>query len=323
MNFAKYLTKKIFLLAVTFSIALFLGYVFFFLLLNKTQTVSILEGFFLFLNNLSKGFGQLYNTTIADAFSSPLTLFWNYYQWSFLFVSTTLVISVLVGLTIGLVMGYKNNKSSDLILSFFVFGAIAIPTFVLAPILIVVAQNNDLPVMFLKPSVLGLNWTIASLIFPIILLLVVPVSIISTITKNTIIKSYTESYIVQMQANGMSTTAIFRKAIFKNICTNLAGNAFGILILVSSFSFIIERIFQIPGQSLLLINMIESNEINVLLCFLFFKLLIFLLFLLLFDTLSDVWNNLIEEKTQGWYIWKHIKQRSWLNKERKNAETRK
>lgn len=292
MTFARYLFKKIIFSFLAFIIAFFLSYVFFFVVFNNNQK-SIIEGFFEFAKNIFYGFGKINNSTIATGFDNSLKLFWQYYQYSFFYIIITLVFSYLIGFFIGLIMGYKNGKLSDNILSLIVFGAVSIPVFILAPLLILVAQNNDLPILFIKASEYGISWMILSMIIPILLLSILPISFIATTTKNTIIKSLLEQYVLQMKAIGLSDYQIFKKAVLKNIIADFFAIFIPLLLITISFSFIIERIFQIPGQSLLIINMIEIKEINVLLTFIFWKLFIFLTLDWLNNTIYDTLNNLI------------------------------
>ncbi|WP_051617771.1 ABC transporter permease subunit [Mycoplasmopsis iners] len=291
MRFINYFSKKIFFSIGTFALVIICAYVFLYSSIANSNKPIISE-LFNFLKNVFNGFGELYTKSLKLTFNSAFDLFWSYFYHSLLFLILTICFSIILGISIGIFIGYKHNSISEKFVSIFVFAAISIPTFILAPIMIVIAQNNDIPIMYLKPDEYGIWWNIASLIIPVCLLSLLPISYISTVTKNTILQTLSENYVVQMKAIGMSNYDIFNKTVFKKIIANLVSQSITILAITLSISFILERVFQIPGQSLLIISMFQMKEINVLMCFITINLLIFLTLNLISETTYIALNNL-------------------------------
>lgn len=281
MNFSKYFFKKILLTFLGIFITVTLGYFVIALFINNSQINKepIIKNYFAFLGSIFSGFGKPFSTN-NSGFNSSLELFFHYYKFSLLFVSISFVLSFFIGVFVGIWLGYKNNKMTDLVLSFIVFILAAIPTFIFAPIMLIISEVNDLPVNFIEPSAFGFGYTLLSLMLPISLLSLGIIAFFATITKNNLVQILKKDYVITLKANGLSTLQIFNKAVIKNLFISLVNQIVPILVLTISFSLIIERIFQIPGQSVILISMFDQKEINVIMALVFFKAL--LLFLLAF-----------------------------------------
>lgn len=285
MSFYKYLLKRISLAFLGIFITITFSYVILAIFINYANQ-SILSGYFNFLHNIFHHFGTFKNDEF-NSFSSPLALFFNYYKHSVFLVGVTFFISIFLGFLIGVFLAYKNNTWSEVLLNILIFVFAAIPTFIIAPLMLIFAEFWDLPVNYIEPSILGIGYTALSLLLPIILLSLTSIAYFATVTKNSMIVILKKDYVQTLKACGQSEHSIFWKCIFKNLVISLLNTLTPLLILTISFSLIIERIFQIPGQSLILTTMFSKDELNVIMALIFFKSLVLFIFDLICEVLHD------------------------------------
>ncbi len=282
-------------------ITITISYVVLFIFLhNNNSQYPLIKQYFHFIFSIFSSFGSLNSNDLKTSFNSPIELFFFYYQYSLFFVGVSFVLSLFLGFIIGIFLAYKNGKISDITISFIIFSMAAIPTFILAPIALIIASINDLPISFINDEYLGFSYTLLSLLIPIALLSFTPIAYFATTTKNNMLEILSENYITVMKSMGQSTNKIFWKGIFKNLFASEINQIVPILLLTISFGLIIERIFQIPGQSLLFTTMFQKHEIDVIMTIIAFKA--FLIFLIAFfcEIVHDViylneeigWNNL-------------------------------
>ncbi|WP_416738049.1 ABC transporter permease subunit [Mycoplasmopsis meleagridis] len=293
MKFAIYLFKKVFLSLGTLVVVSMFAYLFLFSLIEKEKSLS--QSFISFFKNIFNGFGLIRNSSLRIEYNSNLNLFLNHLQYTFIFILFSLLVASFLGLFLGILFGLNSNKKSSIIFSFLIFIITSLPIFILAPIFILIAQNNDLPIIFLKPNEYGLFWSFLSLIFPVVLLSLVPLTYIFISTKNLIMQSFLEEYIIQMKALGLSNWLILKKALLRNIFANYFANLLNVVLITLGISFILERIFDIPGESLFLINMFDLKEVEAIITFIILNISFLLSLNIISQLLYIYLANLIKE----------------------------
>ncbi|KKB26792.1 Oligopeptide transport system permease protein OppB [Mycoplasmopsis meleagridis] len=293
MKFAIYLFKKVFLSLGTLVVVSMFAYLFLFSLIEKEKSLS--QSFISFFKNIFNGFGLIRNSSLRIEYNSNLNLFLNHLQYTFIFILFSLLIASFLGLFLGILFGLNSNKKSSIIFSFLIFIITSLPIFILAPIFILIAQNNDLPIIFLKPNEYGLFWSFLSLIFPVVLLSLVPLTYIFISTKNLIMQSFLEEYVIQMKALGLSNWLILKNALIRNIFANYFANLLNVVLITLGISFILERIFDIPGESLFLINMFDLKEVEAIITFIILNISFLLSLNIISQLLYIYLANLIKE----------------------------
>lgn len=271
MNFYYFLFKKISLALLGVFITLIFSFVFFGIFINPFPKTPIIVQLFQYLGSLfTFSYGKIINQSISNSFVNPALFYFYYSKYSIVFNLCTFLFSLILGTCIGIFWGYKIHTFSEVITNIFIFIFSAIPTFILAPLGIIFAESIDFPINFVEPSILGLNFTIKSLIIPIIILSFGTTSIIAIITKKNLANILSQEYVLLAKTNGMNNFQIFKKIIFKNLMIEQINYLILIFITMVSYGLIIERIFQIPGQSLLLSNILHSHELYIMITFIFF-----------------------------------------------------
>lgn len=277
MNFFKYFFKRIIFallgvfIIVTFSYVVFAA----FIKNNEFNNELLIVNYFRFLGSIFKDFGKVYS---ASSFNNAREYFFYYYKFSFLFCFITFIISLCLGFIIGVVSAYKTDRYPKIASTVIIFILSSIPTFVLAPLALIFAEFTDLPVNFVFSESANFGYTLLSLLLPVAILSISATSFFAIVVKNTTVKILNAEFITIMKATGHSSKNIFFKGVLKNLIAGVINHISAMIIMIISFSLILEIFFQIPGQSLILDSAFKNGEINVLMCLIFFKsLLIFLI----------------------------------------------
>ncbi|AXJ68407.1 ABC transporter permease subunit [Mycoplasmopsis bovis] len=287
MNFYKYAFKKIlFALLGIFLITLFF-YVLLsqFIINDKFNSEPLSKHFFAFLGSIFSNFGQVYN---SSSFNSALEYFGYYFKYSLLFESITFILSIIFGYLLGILLAYKNGKISDAIISLLIFVFASIPVFVLAPLMIILAEYTDLPVNFVPIDSLNAGYMLLSLVLPISIILIVTVSFFAIVVKNAMLNILSKDYIKVLKTMGLSNKKVFFIGVFKNLIIETINRMLAVLVFIISLGIVMERIFQIPGQSLILTSAFTNGEINVLMCLVFYKAFVIFLFSAITEIIYDV-----------------------------------
>ncbi|GGL62660.1 ABC transporter permease [Sporolactobacillus putidus] len=166
----------------------------------------------------------------------------------------TLIVAILSGVLLGVLAALKHNGLIDYIaMTIAVFG-ISIPDFVLATMLIQEFAVN------LQWFPAGTWQGVSYMILPIIALATGPMAIIARLIRSSMLEVLTQDYIRTAQAKGLSPVLIVFKHALKNallpVVTVLGTLAAAIL----TGTFVIEKIFAIPGMGKYFVDSINSRD---------------------------------------------------------------
>lgn len=205
-----------------------------------------------------------YNT-IPDLFLKPL-------GWSILVSLPSFVISSILGVMIGVLAGYKRGTWIDNAISAFVFVFIAVPSFVLAPIILGIFQKLGFDTRFIHPSEVGEGWgsTILSVIPAIVVVSLGSLAGYTLYSRNQVVTVLTSNYVLIAKTKGLSNWQIFRKYVFRNISIPLATVIIPSYLILLSGSIIVEQFWFIPGTATTIANSFPNGEINVVMFSVFF-----------------------------------------------------
>lgn len=187
----------------------------------------------------------------------------------------TIIIAVLSGIILGILAALKHNKMIDyLAMSFAVLG-ISIPNFVLATLLI---QELAVNFKLLPPA----TWSSpAHMILPVIALATGPMAIIARLTRSTMLEVLTQDYIKMARAKGLSPWKIVFKHALRNALMPVVTIMGTLLAGILTGTFVIEKIFAIPGMGKYFVQSINQRDYPVIMGTTVFysAFLIFMLFL--------------------------------------------
>ena len=180
-----------------------------------------------------------------------------------LLMGTSLVLSFVISIPLGLIAGLKKNQWPDQVISFFSYIGISIPSFWFGLILIIVFSL----VLKVLPSsgihTIGddsLLDLIRHLIMPSLVLSVGNVATFTRYIRSATISQLEEEYVLTAKAKGVSQRGILFSHVLKNCLLpliTLAGMRFSSLV---TGSFIVESVFGWPGMGTL--GMSAINNLN-------------------------------------------------------------
>lgn len=265
------------------------------LLLGVLSIITITLLAFLLINinslNLSYNFAiftfKLFSFKIFLA--SETSIFGLYFNNSMKVILPSFGISLILGFIIGIISGYfyksKITQYSNLII--YIFSAL--PVFVIAPILVVFAEQIDLPSIYVETQIANSYVSFLSLIIPNLLIIVICASVFAIFVRNSVIVELSNEYNKFLKAQGFGKVEIYFKSVFKNTFISFLPATLIIFTTILSFDLIVERIFQIPGTSVILMSALKNNG-NLFFIYLIAMSLLILLLQLIIEVILKIIN---------------------------------
>lgn len=247
----------------------------------------IIIQYFIWFGNVLKGdFGySLSNyrpvvTEIAERLPATLGL-----------MGTSLMLSLILGITFGLISAIHNNKCVDKIISLLSYIGISIPSFWFAMILIVIFSSK----LHMLPSV-GMHtigevslWDVIKHgIMPCLVLSIQNTAIITRYVRTNAMEQMKEDYVRTAIGKGLSNKKVFFKHVLKNALLpviTILGMALPDLV---AGAFITETVFGWPGMGRLGISSIFSFDYPIIMAITMFSSLMLILGNLLADILYEI-----------------------------------
>lgn len=223
-------------------------------------------------------FGKIYvpigseTTNIPEFFFLPL-------RFTLLITVPAFIFSSIIGIGLGVLSGYKRGTWVEAVINIFVTFFIGLPSFVLAPIMIIIAVNSGGVILpdFKDPSNVGWLIALKSLFLPILTVTLVSLAAYTILTRNQMVSILTSNQILIAKSKGLSSVDIFFKYILRNISIPIISSLFPSFIALLAGNVVIEQFFNVPGSSSVIIQAFPNGEINVIMfSILFFASLSFM-----------------------------------------------
>ncbi|MBP1948845.1 dipeptide transport system permease protein [Virgibacillus subterraneus] len=166
----------------------------------------------------------------------------------------TILVAVISGILLGILAALRHNGIIDyLAMSIAVLG-ISIPNFVLATIFI---QSFAVYLGILPAA----TWASPRhMILPVVALATGPMAIIARLTRSTMIEVLTQDYIKMARAKGLSPWKIVVKHALKNSLMPVVTIMGTLLAGILTGTFVIEKIYAIPGMGKYFIESINQRD---------------------------------------------------------------
>ena len=188
-----------------------------------------------------------------------------------------LVIGVTIGVLLGIVAALNKNRWPDYIVMIIAILGVTVPVFVLAALL-----------QYLFAAKLG--WLPTSgwgepkhMVMPIVVLALGPIATYARYFKSSMLETLSQDYVLTARSKGLSNSAVIRRHVLRNSAlpsiTLLAGRIVGIF----TGSFLVERMFSIPGIGFYYISSINNNDYSMILGTTIFYAVLFVAAQLLVD----------------------------------------
>ncbi len=163
-------------------------------------------------------------------------------------------VSVLIGVPLGAVAAFNRGKAVDNVIIVFSTAGIAIPTFLSSTLLMYFLSVK----LKLLPS-LGLQ-TPASYIMPVMALSLYPASYIARLMRSSMLDVIGQDYMRTARAKGVSTFKSIFKHALRNAILPVVTYLGPLLAYLMTGSFIVEKIFTIPGLGSEFVAAIPSRD---------------------------------------------------------------
>lgn len=170
-----------------------------------------------------------------------------------------ILIAIIIGIPAGILSGVKKDKWQDRAVNFFTTLGVAVPSFVVAALLIYVLSTK----LHLLPAAMWNGWRYE--IMPALALSGMPMSFIARLTRSSMLDILSQDYIKTARAKGLSWSKVLIKHALPNslipVVTYLGPMTASIL----TGSFVIETIFAIPGLGQYFVTSIYNRDYTVIL----------------------------------------------------------
>ena len=170
-----------------------------------------------------------------------------------------ILIAIIIGIPAGILAGVKKDKWQDRAVNFFTTLGVAVPSFVVAALLIYVLSTK----LHLLPAAMWNGWRYE--IMPALALSGMPMSFIDRLTRSSMLDILSQDYIKTARAKGLSWSKVLIKHALPNslipVVTYLGPMTASIL----TGSFVIETIFAIPGLGQYFVTSIYNRDYTVIL----------------------------------------------------------
>ena len=199
-----------------------------------------------------------------------------------------LLISYLLGVPLGVLAGWKPGSWLDFSSMFLAVSGVALPSFLMAPIFILVFAKW---LGWFEPAL----WDgPAYYVLPMIVLGIRPAAFIARLTRASVLEVIHADYIRTARAKGLSQRAVLFKHVLRNslipVLTLSGPLASGIL----TGSFVIERIFAIPGIAAHAIGGVTNRDYPLILA----TTLLFSVILVLANLITDLLMAMVDPRVQ-------------------------
>lgn len=193
-----------------------------------------------------------------------------------------IMIEMIIGLTMGIIAGLKRGKWVDQVVMIVVILGICIPSFVVATLLQYVfgVKLSILPIF---------GWgEFENTILPTIALAFYGIAMFSKYMRNSVLGVVGEDYILTAKAKGVSKSNLIIKHILRNAILPIITLFGPHLMFIFAGSFVIEKIFSVPGLGAYFVSSVANNDYTMILGLTILYSVLYIFSLILVDILYGI-----------------------------------
>ena len=192
----------------------------------------------------------------------------------------SILLAMLVGTSLGVIAALRQNRIADYLTMGVAILGVCIPTFVTAPLLVLVFASK----LGWLPTAGWNDGALANLVLPITVLALPQIAIISRLTRAGMIEVLRSNYIRTARAKGLPEHLIVRKhalrAALMPLVSYLGPAAAGLL----TGSLVVEKIFNLPGLGKFFVNSALQRDYTVVMG----MVIVYALLILVLNLIADV-----------------------------------
>jgi peptide/nickel transport system permease protein len=218
----------------------------------------IVTQFFVWLGNMAAGdFGEsfFFKKTVASLIADRI-------EPTLMLSLTTIVLSVLIAVPLGVLAAYRQGTWIDRVVMGFSVLGFSVPVFVIGYVLIYVfaIELNWLPVQGYQPLREGVWGTLERLVLPSLTLSVIYVALIARITRTSVLEVLGEDYIRTARAKGLTDRVVLMRHALRNAAVPIVTViGIGIALLIGGV-VVTESVFSIPGLGRLTVDAVLARD---------------------------------------------------------------
>lgn len=163
-------------------------------------------------------------------------------------------IAIIFGVILGSVAALKHNKAADRVIMILSTASVAMPSFVIANLLIWLFVNT-----WGIPGLTG-GETWVSYILPILTIALSPMCYITRLTRSSTLDVLGADYIRTAHAKGVAKSKVLFKHALRNSVTPVITYAGPMIAYIITGSIVIEQIFNLPGLGRMFVNSINQRD---------------------------------------------------------------
>lgn len=231
-----------------------------------------------------KTLGKSVNDMISDGLPISLSI-------GFLSMGLALI----VGTTLGIFAGLRQNTAGDYTVMGFAMAGISIPTFVSGPILILLfALGAGIFAVGGLGTYPNIGMTFHNMTLPVVTLALPQIAIISRLMRASMIETMRSGHIRTARAKGLSERQVIMKHALPAAILPLVSYAGPAMARVMTGSLVIEKIFGLPGMGTYFVDGAINRDYTLVMG----ALIIYATLIVLFNLIADVLYALLDPKVK-------------------------
>jgi oligopeptide transport system permease protein len=184
---------------------------------------------------------------------------------------------IIVGIPLGILSALRQNRPADYIVMFIATLGVTVPSFVIASLFIYIFSGKLGWV-----DSFGLNRP-SSYIGPVLALTGYSLSFVARLTRSSMLEVMRQDYIRTARANGLSKYKVIYKHALKNALIPIVTYVGPMVAAILTGSFVVERIFTIPGIGKYFVNSVSDRDYTVIMGTTVFYAALYIIMVLLVD----------------------------------------
>lgn len=192
----------------------------------------------------------------------------------------SILLAMMIGISLGIIAALRQNRIADYLTMGIAILGVCIPTFVTAPLLVLVFASK----LGWLPTAGWNNGALANLVLPVTVLALPQIAIISRLTRAGMIEVLRSNYIRTARSKGLPESLIVRKhalrAAIMPLVSYLGPAAAGLL----TGSLVVEKIFNLPGLGKFFVNSALQRDYTVVMG----MVIVYALLILVLNLIADM-----------------------------------
>jgi len=210
-------------------------------------------------------------------------------------------LGLVLGLFLGIIAAFRRNTWVDFITIFIAIVGVSVPNFVFAALLQKGLGGGYFPIVGWAEPGMGFLDGMRYTLLPTLAAAIGGLATYSRFMRSSVLDVMSNDYILTARAKGLSEGQIIRKHVFKNSITPIISIVAPQIAGIVTGSFVIERIFSIPGLGRYFVDSVNGRDYPVIMATTVFFSFLFISSIVLMDilyTLVDprVRKNLLKTK---------------------------